>query len=535
MIVESSAALLEAHNITKIYPGGTLANDAVNLRVEPGKVHAIVGENGAGKSTLMKILFGLERPDSGTLKWLGEQVRWNSPSQAINAGVGMVFQHFSLVPSFSVAENVVLGSEPRRGLKFDRKVAIEKVGELAARYGLRVDPKAAVSSLPVGQQQRVEILKVLYRDARLLILDEPSAVLTPQEVAELFSAIRTLVASGRTVIFIAHKLPEVLAISNTITVMRAGRVVGEISAAEASETALTRMMVQRDVLLKIDRPGRDLAQKEAPRRTASNPVLQTRNISASNDQGVPTVRSVSLEVHPGEILGLAGVEGNGQAEFLEVLTGLRAASQGKVFLESADITALSTRARRQRGIASIPEDRLVRGLAPEATIAENLIATRLHDRQFVRRGVLNLPQISASARELTSRFGIRAPNVTVPMASLSGGNMQKTVVARELAKTPKLLCVAQPTRGVDIGATEFIWRTIINARNAGAAVILTSTDLSELLALSDRIAVFFRGEIAGLFENPAQLTQEELGACMLGLGTGVPLPASPAPPVQDQL
>jgi len=502
--------LLEARDIGKVYPGGTLANDGVNLRVEAGQVHAIVGENGAGKSTLMKILFGLERPDRGEVLWKGRPVRWTSPRQAIAAGVGMVFQHFSLVPSLSVAENVVLGSEPRRGpggLVLDRKAAVDQVGELATRFGLKVDPSARVSSLPVGQQQRVEILKALYRDAELLILDEPTAVLTPQEVLELFSAVRALVSSGKTVLFIAHKLPEVLSLSDTLTVLRAGRVVGSLRTAQASEQGLTRMMVGRDVLLEVDR---------SPRR-ATRPVLELSRVSAASDLGLPAVKGVTLTVNAGEILGLAGVEGNGQAELLEVIVGLRALEGGRVRLNTEDISACTPRQRRQKGVSSIPEDRLTRGLALEASLSENLLATRLDDPRFVKRGLLQGRAIRGSARELIARYGIRAASERALAASLSGGNMQKVVVARELAVTPKLLCVAQPTRGVDIGATEFIWQKLLEARGAGAALVLTSADLSELLALSDRIAVFYRGEVVALFEDPRTVSAETLGAYMLGL------------------
>ena len=508
-----------------MYGGVTLANDDVNLRVLPGRVHAIVGENGAGKSTLMKILFGLERPDEGTLHWRGEPVRWASPGQAIAAGIGMVFQHFSLVPSLSVAENVVLGAEPRRGALLDRQGAVDRVDDLARRFGLRVDPAARVASLPVGQQQRVEILKALYRDARLLILDEPTAVLTPQEIGELFVAIRALVGSGKTVIFIAHKLPEVLAISDTITVMRGGRVVGEVQTNATDEQHLTRLMVGRDVLFQLRRPP----------RTPGPEVLELDGVSVTNDLGLIAVRNVSLSVQAGEILGLAGVEGNGQAELLDGLMGLRPLVQGRMRLSGQDVSALSTRQRRQRGLAGIPEDRLVRGLAPEASLAENLLATRLNDPRFVRRGVLDLSAVRSAARALIARYSVRAAGEQATAASLSGGNMQKVVVARELADPPTLLCVAQPTRGVDIGATEFIWSTILDARNAGSAVVLTSSDLSELLALSDRIAVFFHGEVVAVFGDLSGVTPEELGAYMLGLRRqGDPPALTPAQHVPSQ-
>lgn len=505
------APLLEAISIGKTYPGGTVANDGVDLSVAPGEVHAVVGENGAGKSTLMKILFGIEQPDTGELRLEGQPIAFASPKDAINQGIGMVFQHFSLVPSFSVYENVVLGSEPRRGVKFDRAKAIEEVRALSEKFRLTVDPLPPVGQLPVGQQQRVEILKALYRDARILILDEPTAVLAPQEVEELFIAIRALVAQGRTVIFIAHKLPEVLEISDRITVMRGGKTVGSVKTSEVTEDSLATMMVGREIALRVDRA-----------RTSGEVACEIKALRIANDTGGIIAEDLNLKVRSGEILGLVGVEGNGQAELLEAVAGLRDIADGAVYLEGTSLKPLSVLQRRELGLASIPEDRLARGLAPGSTIAENMVATRLTDKRFVRNGLLDLKAIKANAQSLIERFSIRAGGPGFAAGTLSGGNMQKVVVARELAEQPKLLLVNQPTRGVDLGATQFIWKSLTQARDGGAAILLSSADLSELLALSDRLVIFYRGKIVAAFHNSDDLTPETLGTYMLGLDTQEP-------------
>ena len=501
------AAALEMFAIWKTYPGGVVANRGVDLRVEAGTVHAVVGENGAGKSTLMKILYGVEQPDAGEIRIGGAPRRIGSPRNAIRLGVGMVFQHFSLVPSLSVAENVVLGREPRSGVRLDLVRARALVGELSARFGLPVDPAATVGGLPVGQQQRVEILKALYRDARILVLDEPTAVLTPQEVDDLFGAVRGLVAQGRTIILIAHKLPEVMAIADAITVMRAGSVVASLPAAEASEASLARLMVGRDVLLQV---------KRSPRPTG--PIVSAvRNLHAANDAAVPVLRGVDLDVRSGEILGIAAVEGNGQAELLDVLSGLRCPTGGTVELDGRDVTGWDVRRLRRAGVAGIPEDRLARGLAPAASIAENLVAERIDRPPIARRGVVRPSAVRRVASELVSAFGVRVSDVRAPAATLSGGNMQKLVIARELSSSPRLLLAAQPTRGIDIGATEFVWQSLVTARDRGAAVVLTSADLSELLALADRIVVLSRGRLVAHFPDPTGLSPEDLGEYMLGL------------------
>ncbi|MBS3848049.1 ABC transporter ATP-binding protein [Devosia sp. BSSL-BM10] len=500
------APLLQATSIGKTYPGGVVANDGVNLTVSAGEVHAVVGENGAGKSTLMKILFGIERPDAGELTLDGKPVSFANPRDAIDAGIGMVFQHFSLVPSFSVYENVVLGSEPRSGARFDRKRAIEEVRALSKRFRLKVDPLPAVGTLPVGQQQRVEILKALYRDARILILDEPTAVLAPQEIEELFVAVRELVAQGRTVIFIAHKLPEVLEISDRITVMRAGRSVGEVGRSEITEQGLATMMVGRDVALRVDRAA-----------TAGALACEIKALWVRSESGQPSLEDLNLRVHAGEIVGLVGVEGNGQAALIDAISGAGPMSAGVAYLNGTSLGPLSTLERRAIGVANIPEDRIAQGLAGGASVAENLVATKLGDRRYVRRGLLDLRAIKANAEALIARYSVRVGGADQAVATLSGGNMQKVVVARELSEQPKLLLVSQPTRGVDLGATQFIWRSLTDARDAGAAVLLSSADLTELLALSDRLVVFYRGKLVAAFHNDDTLTPEVLGSYMLGL------------------
>ncbi|MCW5722307.1 MAG: ABC transporter ATP-binding protein, partial [Devosia sp.] len=505
------APLLEALSIGKTYPGGTVANDGVSLSIAAGEVHAVVGENGAGKSTLMKILFGIEQPDRGELRLEGKPVSFANPRDAIDHGIGMVFQHFSLVPSFSVYENVVLGSEPRKGIKFDREKAIAEVRALSEKFRLAVDPLPPVGRLPVGQQQRVEILKALYRDARILILDEPTAVLAPQEVEELFVAVRALVAQGRTVIFIAHKLPEVLEISDRITVMRAGKTVGSVSASAVTEDSLATMMVGREIALRVERA-----------RSRGPVVCAVKGLTLHAENGATLANDLSLNVHGGEILGLVGVEGNGQAELLEAIAGLRPAAGGTITLDGADLKDRTVLERRALGLASIPEDRIARGLATGASIAENLVATRLADRRFVRRGLLDLKAIKANAKHLIESYSIRAGGPGFAAGTLSGGNMQKVVVARELAEQPKMLLVNQPTRGVDLGATQFIWKSLTQARDNGAAILLSSADLSELLALSDRLVVFYRGSIVAVFHNSDDLTAETLGTYMLGLNTQEP-------------
>ncbi|MBN9016909.1 MAG: ABC transporter ATP-binding protein [Rhizobiales bacterium] len=498
--------ILEARGIDKTYPGGVHANQNIDLSVTAGTVHAVVGENGAGKSTLMKILFGVEQPNAGEILLDGKPIVLHSPRAAIAAGIGMVFQHFSLVPSFTVAENVVLGVEPRSGLKLDRKRAAETVQALAERFRLPVDVESPVERLPVGQQQRVEILKALYREARVLILDEPTAVLAPQEVVELFAAIRSLTEQGRTILFIAHKLPEVLEISDRISVMRAGKMVGEVAASDATEKSLARMMVGRDVALKVERAHKGPHEH----------FCRIAGLTVKNDRGLDAIKDMDLVLRTGEIVGIAAVEGNGQSELFDALGGLRPIEGGSVELGGIDVTNLSVEEKRDAGLAHIPEDRIATGSAGGATIAENIVATELGDTRFVRRGLLDGKAIRDHAVELIAKFSVRAPGPDAAIGTLSGGNMQKVVVARELSAKPRMLLVSHPTRGVDLGATEFIWQRLAEARDGGASILLTSADLSELLALADRMIVLYRGRIVAAFANTADLTPEVLGSYMLG-------------------
>ncbi|NPA31900.1 MAG: ABC transporter ATP-binding protein [Chloroflexi bacterium] len=499
--------IVEMRNIVKIYPNGVVANDGVNFSVRRGEIHALVGENGAGKSTLMKILYGLERPTSGEIFVKGQPVQFRSPLDAIAMGIGMVHQDFMLVPSFTVAENIVLGMEPtRRGL-IDRTEAIRITEELSQRYGLHVQADAVVDSINVGMRQRVEILKVLYRGAEILILDEPTAVLTPQETQDLFRSIRTLVEQGKTVIFITHKLREVKEISDRVTVMRRGKVVGTVLTSEATREELARMMVGREVLLSMDKP---------PQKRGA-PVLRVRNLTYVSETGRTVLKDVTFNVHAGEILGVAGVEGNGQTELVEVLTGLRPATAGQASVEGKEILAATPRAVRQAGVAHIPEDRLNNGLALQATINENLIVDRYYRPPF-RKGLFIDQQVVVEQGErLIREFDIRTPSGQVPVSSLSGGNMQKVIVAREFSAEPKLLIAAQPTRGIDVGATEFVRQQLVQKRTEGTAVLLVSADLAEVMSLSDRIIVMYEGEITGVFPDAAAVTEEELGLYMLGI------------------
>ncbi len=502
--------LLETRDIVKIYPNGVVANDGVSISVVSGEIHALVGENGAGKSTLMKVLYGLERPTSGSILLRGAPVQINSPQVAIRLGIGMVHQNFMLVSSFSVAENIVLNREPSRGGVVDTRRAISETQTLAERYGLNVIPDARVDSIPVGMRQRVEILKALYRGADIFILDEPTAVLTPNETDDLFAAIRRLVDQGKTVIFITHKLREVRAISDRVTVMRDAHVIGTVNTADATERDLARMMVGRDVLTTVDKPP---AQRSAP-------VLTVRDLSYVNPAGKLVLDNLSFEVHAGEILGIAGVEGNGQTELVEVLTGLLPATRGTIQLDGArDRKMLQNRGARyvrEAGVAHIPEDRLKNGAAGDISINDNLIVDRFYRAPFTRGGVLQPDRIAQNGRDLIKRFGIVAQSGMLPARALSGGNLQKVIVAREFSSEPRLLIAAQPTRGVDVGAIEFIHQQLVDQRTRGLAILLVSAELQEVLKLSDRLMVLYNGQIVALFEDVASLREEEVGLYMLG-------------------
>lgn len=499
------ASALELSGITKRFPG-TLANDAIDLDVRRGEIHALLGENGAGKTTLMNIVYGLLTPDAGEIRIDGEPVVIRDPAEAIARGIGMVHQHFMLVPVLTVAENVVLGQEIVRGPFLDLPEARRRIRELATQLGFDIDPGARVESLTVGQQQRVEIAKAIYRRARILVLDEPTAVLTPQETEEVFNVLRRLAGEGVSIIFISHKLDEVMAIADRITVIRRGRVVGTRKPAETNEAELAAMMVGREVSLRVDRGS---SQPGAV-------VLAVEGVRARGDHRHETVRGVDLEVRRGEIVGIAGVAGNGQDEFVEALVGLRRASGGRVVLDGRDVTGGSVRAIRERGVAYVPADRQRFGLVLTYPVEDNLVLTSYYRPPFAS-GVAGIVRddraIDAFARRLIDRFDIRTPSEKSRTVTLSGGNQQKVVVAREFRDDLKLLVLDQPTRGLDIGSIEFIHRQVIAKRDAGVGVLLISADLDEVLELSDRIAVMYRGRLVATFAA-AEAQRERVGLLM---------------------
>ena len=502
------APIIEMRNIVKMYPNGVVANKGINFSVERGEIHALVGENGAGKSTLMKILYGLEQPTDGELLLDGKVVEFKSPHEAIASGIGMVHQNFMLVPSFTVADNVVLGAEPvGKGGMLDAKQAVQVTKDLAKQYGLRVDAGAVLESINVGMRQRVEILKMLYRGAQILILDEPTAVLTPQETQELFAAIRTLVDQGKTVIFITHKLREVKEISDRVTVMRDGKLIGTQDTSVTTREDMARMMVGREVFLNVTKAPQNRGEK----------VMQVNNLSYVSEVGRVMLRDVSFNVYAGEVLGIAGVEGNGQTELVEVLTGLRPAASGDAMVHGKVVTSKTPREVRMAGVSHIPEDRLTNGLALDASIDENLIVDRYFDPPYRKGAMIDRHMVLKNGKDMIKEFNIRTPNGQLPVTSLSGGNMQKVIVAREFSSNPKVLIASQPTRGIDVGATEFIRDQLVQKRTDGAAVLLVSADLSEVMSLSDRIIAIFEGEITGVFSDAASVSEEELGLYMLGV------------------
>jgi len=502
---------VQMRGIVKQFPG-VLANDRVDFDVRAGEIHALVGQNGAGKSRLMNILYGLIKPDSGEILVDGKPASIQGPRDAIRHGIGMVHQHFMLIPVFTVGENVMLGREPVTGPGFyDRSRARAEIQELTRRYGLALDADARMGDLPVGLQQRAEIVKVLYRGANILVLDEPTGVLTPQESKELFGVLRDLVAGGKTIIFISHKLREVLDISDRITVMRRGKVVGHLNTRETTEEEIATLMVGREVLLRVDKkPARPGAV-----------TFKVEKLTATSDRGMPALKGVSFELHEGEILGIAGVEGNGQSELMEVLAGTRRASGGRVLLGDKDVTTFDAKTERAAGIAFIPEDRRGTGLVLSFSIAENSILGRERAPSFSwHQFVLRLAAIRDWARRLVKDFDIRTPSIDVAARNLSGGNQQKVIVAREMGNRPRVLLAAQPTRGVDIGAIEFIHRQIVHERDEGTAVLLVSAELDEIRSLSDRIAVMYEGRIVSI-ESP-DTPEERLGLLMTGGGGGHP-------------
>ena len=497
------APALEMRGITKRYPG-VVANNKVDLKVRPGEVHALLGENGAGKTTLMNILYGLARPDEGEILLDGQPANITGPSDAISRGISMVHQHFMLVPVFTVAENILLGEETMAGPIFlDRNEARRRIIELGRRFGFEIDPDAKVGSLSVGWQQRVEILKALYRDARILVLDEPTAVLTPQETEEIFAVLRRLADAGHSIVFISHKLYEVLEIADRITVIRRGRVVGERLPAQTNEDDLAELMVGREVQLIVDRG------ESHPGAT----VLQVSGLEAKDDRGSSAVRGVDLEVKAGEILGVAGVAGNGQDELVEAIVGLRRPSAGWITLKGEDITKSSPREINEAGVAYVPADRHRFGLVLSFPLSDNLVLTDYYHPPYARGILRNDDAIEATAKERIGEYDIRTPSETVRAGTLSGGNQQKVVIAREFARDLKLLVLDQPTRGLDVGSIEFIHRQTIAKRDAGTAILLVSAELDEVLELSDRIAVMYRGRIVAL-RDARTADKNEVGLLM---------------------
>ena len=497
---------LEMRGITKYYPSTeVLANNQVNLSLEEGEVHALVGENGAGKTTLMNILYGLEKMDSGEIFLGGEKVQIGHPDDAIRLGIGMVHQHFKLVPSFTVAQNIMLGIEPHKFGLLRQQDENKLVEDLAASFGLPVDPRARIRDLPVGMQQRVEILKTLQRHVRILILDEPTAVLTPQEVEEFLGIVRNLAKKGTTIVFITHKLVEVVDVADRVTVMRNGNIIGTKAVSETSIPDMARMMVGREVVFRIEKQP----------ATPGDPIFEAQHLSVTSASGVPAVVDVSLKVRKGEILGVAGVSGNGQTEMVEAITGLRPVDYGKLLIDGKDATSDDVESRRGKGMAHIPEDRIRVGLNLGTTLNENIIVNRYKMSEFQKFGFMLHTAINKFAENIIKLFSIYG---TVPgggVATLSGGNMQKVVIGRELAGNPKFIVANQPTRGLDVGSIEFVHTTLLKERDKGAGILLVSVELEEIMSLSDRIVVLYRGGIVGELDA-AEATEEKIGILMAG-------------------
>jgi simple sugar transport system ATP-binding protein len=505
MVDKNAPVVLEAHGITKRFPG-VLANDKVDLALHKGEILALLGENGAGKSTLMNMLYGLYHPDEGEISIKGEKVQMESPKDAIARGVGMVHQHFQLVPVMTVAENVILGAEiTRMGNVLNLDEAAREVAQLSHQYGLDVDPTAVVEDLPVGMQQRVEIIKALYRNADILILDEPTAVLTPQEVQGLFRIMEELTAQDVSIIFITHKLKEVLAIADTIGVLRRGQMVATVSPKESTQASLAELMVGRTVILQVDK---DEAH-------AGEVVLEIEDLHVLDDRKHMAVKGVNLEIRAGEIVGVAGVQGNGQRELVEALTGLRPVETGSFFISGQDSTRFSPRQITEQNVAHIPEDREKHGLVMAYSIADNMVLNDYYQEPFASGLVMHQDAIHANGVELVGRYDVRTPSVDTPAKNLSGGNKQKVIVAREFSRPTILLIAAQPTRGIDVGSIEFIHNQIVAQRDAGAAVLVVSAELDEILSLSDRVAVMFDGTIVDIMPIE-EASREKIGLLMAG-------------------
>lgn len=494
--------IIELEKITKRF-GNVIANDAIDLGIEKGQVHCLLGENGAGKTTLMNILFGLYSCDKGSIFINGKQVKIEGPSQAIHLGIGMIHQNFMLVDRLSVAENIVAGCEPKKGLFLNMVKAKNDVQQLSEDYGLRLDPDAKIEDISVGEQQRVEILKVLYRNADILILDEPTAILTPQEVEELFAVLRKLKNAGKTIIFITHKLKETMAVSDHITVLRDGKKVGTVNTSETNPHQLAKMMVGRDIILSVHKEEKQ----------SEKIIFQVHKLFAFNQISHRRLKNINLTIKAGEIVGIAGVEGNGQLELEEVLLGLREIDEGKIILNNLDISKKRTAKRRDLGMVHIPSGRLKRGLVPSQNIEKNLILGSEWKKPFSKRGILSPWAITEYSQRIINEFDIRCSSSKEQIHSLSGGNQQKVIIGRELSRDPEVIIAAQPTRGIDIGAIEYIHNLLLKMRDQNKGILLISAELDELMSLSDRILVIYEGEIIA---EGANFTEEELGLLMAG-------------------
>ncbi|WP_425448580.1 ABC transporter ATP-binding protein [Dethiothermospora halolimnae] len=494
-------------NVTKKF-GDFTANDNINLTVHKGEVHALLGENGAGKTTLMNVLYGLYKPTNGEVYINGKKVNLFDPNVAIKRGIGMVHQHFMLVEPFTVAENIILGMETTSGLgKLDMKKAIKEVEELSKRYGLHVDPNEKIENITVGMQQRVEILKTLYRGADILILDEPTAVLTPQEIEDLIKIIRNLTKEGKSIIIITHKLKEIKQVADYCTIIRRGKHIDTVDVSETDEDELASKMVGREVSFKVEKED----------RTAGKVVLEIDNLVVEDNRGIEAVEGLSLQVRAGEIVGLAGVDGNGQSELIEGLTGLRKVKSGNVKINGEDITNKSPKEIIDSNISTIPEDRQKRGLVLDYTVSENMVLENYYKAPFAKRGILNHEKINEFARDLIKKFDIRPENEKIQAKSLSGGNQQKVIIAREVTNDPDLLIAAQPTRGLDVGAIEYVHKSLVDQRNKNKGVLLVSLELDEVINVSDRIAVIYEGKIVGIVDAK-DADENKLGLMMAGGG-----------------
>jgi len=505
--MEQYEYVVQMKGIAKVYPNGIAANRAVDFNVREGEIHALMGENGAGKSTLMKMLFGMEQPTEGEIIVRGERVQLTSPTVAISKGIGMVHQHFMLVPSLTVAENIVLGMAPKKGLFIDYKKAVEITEEYAKKYNLHVDPSAKVMDIPVGMKQKVEILKALVRGAKILILDEPTAVLTTQETAELFRELINLKEQGYTIIFISHKLKEIKQITDRLTIMRAGRSMGVYNTADITEQEISRLMVGRDVVLAVEK------EKAQPKES----ILQVRDLEYTNEWNKKMLDKISFSVRAGEILGIAGVEGNGQGELVQMLFNLNTPDAGTATVNGVDIIGMPQDKIRALGVSLVPEDRMTYGIAGEGSIEENLISDRSNEKRFNHGPLFNMKAIHEESDRLIEDYAILCKSGKQQVKMLSGGNIQKVVVAREFSCNPKLIIADQPTRGIDVGATEFIRKKLVELSREGAAVLLVSADLNEVMELSDSLIVLYGGKIAAYFEDTSELNDTIMGEYMLGI------------------